>query len=170
MIKATAWTVAFFLVLAAPVFAIHETAPSETQTALPPADAMKLYDYITSANPYTSWKTWPGKPKLYKGTSPHGMYLTTYLNDMAIKSMGKKSAALADGSIVVKENYSSDKKLGAVTVMYKVKGYNGTAGDWFWAKYTPDGVIDAEGKVEMCIDCHTKKKANDYLFTGPLRR
>ncbi len=53
--------------------------------------------------------------------------------------------------------------------MYKVSGYNPAANDWFWAKYTPDGKIEAEGKIEGCINCHGKKRTNDFIFTGPLK-
>lgn len=34
-----------------------------------------------------------------------------------------------------------DKKLAAVTVMYKVKGYNPDAGEIFWMKFLQDGKI-----------------------------
>ena len=50
--------------------------------------------------------------------------------------------------------------------MYKIKGYNPSAGDWFWAKYNPDGTVAAQGRVKACIDCHSAKKDNDYIFTG----
>ncbi len=53
--------------------------------------------------------------------------------------------------------------------MYKVKGFNPEAGDWFWAKYTPDGQVQAAGKAEMCIKCHGAKKENDYFMTGPIK-
>lgn len=49
--------------------------------------------------------------------------------------------------------------------MYKVDGYNSSAGDWFWAKYGTDGKIMSEGKVDGCINCHTKVKQKDYLFS-----
>jgi len=147
--------------------AIHETKPAETQAVMPPGDATKLYDYLKQA-PYRSWKMWPGKKKLYKGTEPHGALLTTYVNEIAIKAIKSKTGILPDGSIIVKENYDQKKKLKALTVMYKIKGFSPDTGDWFWAKYSPDGKVEAEGKVKGCIDCHSKKKENDYIFTGPV--
>jgi hypothetical protein len=33
----------------------------------------------------------------------------------------------------------------------------------------PDGTILKEGKVGGCINCHTGVKANDWLFTGPIK-
>lgn len=71
---------------------------------------------------------------------------------------------MPDGAIIVKENYGPDQqKLVAVTPMYKVEGYNPDAGNWFWAKYAPDGSVQAAGKVDSCIECH--KTADDYRFT-----
>ena len=128
-----------------------------------------LWNHLKEKDYTKKWKMWPGKAALYKGTEPHGVFLTTYVNGRGYKAIEKKAGMLPVGSIVVKENYSPDKKLMAYTVMYKVKGYNPQAGDWFWAKYTPDGKIEAEGKVEMCINCHSKKKDNDYVFTSPLK-
>jgi hypothetical protein len=90
--------------------------------------------------------------------------LTTYVNNAAMDSIRKKTA-FAEGSIIVKENYMSDKKLAALTVMYKVKGFNPEAGDWFWLKVMPDGMIEGSGRMSMCIQCHTEAKATDFLFT-----
>jgi hypothetical protein len=73
---------------------------------------------------------------------------------------------LPNGAIIVKENYMPDKKLDAVTVMYRVKGFDPEAGDWFWAKYTAKGAVEAAGKVAMCSGCHAAVIPNDWIFTG----
>jgi hypothetical protein len=142
--------------------------PMKKAMAVEP-DGKALWDHLKKMDYTKKWKMWPGKAALYKGTEPHGVLLTTYVNGPALNAISGKKGMLPYGSIVVKENYSSEKKLMAYTVMYKVKGYNPSGGDWFWAKYMPDGKIEAEGKVEMCISCHGKKKDNDYLFTGALK-
>ncbi len=136
---------------------------------MPAPNAEAVWKYMTKEHPYTSWDLWPGKGKLYKGTEPHGALLTTYVNKAAFKSASKKTG-MADGSLVVKENYMPDKKLAAITIMYKIKEYNPAGGDWFWAKYLPDGKIEASGKVDMCIGCHGTKKGNDYIMTGPVKK
>lgn len=133
---------------------------------MPAAEGKALYEYITKASPYEKWSMWPGKEKLYPGTEPHGALLTTYVNEAALKGINEQGGKLPDGAIVVKENYMPDKKLAAVTVMYKKAGFNPEAGDFFWLKYTPDGKIEAEGKVEMCIGCHAKAQGGDFLFTN----
>ena len=148
-------------------YAVHETIPSETQVPLPGADAGKLYGYIVKFNPYAKWPLWPGKGRLYKGREPHGSFLTTRVNNRAFFSLGK-GTAMSDGSLIVKENYSPEKKLAALTVMYKIKGYNPAAGDWFWAKYDPYGKVLESGKVSACIKCHGVRKDNDYIMTEKL--
>jgi len=148
--------------------AIHEIIPSETTVPEPKADAEKLNEYIIKYDPYRAWSLWPDKGRLYKGAEPHGSLLTTFVNDTALHSI-KNKTGMADGSIIVKENYTADKKFTALSVMYKIKGYNPAAGDWFWVKYAPDGKVEASGKVKGCIDCHAKQKDNDYIFTGRVR-
>ncbi len=76
---------------------------------------------------------------------------------------------------MIKENYGPDKKtLMAITAMYKTKGYNPTAGDWYWVKYNPDGSVankstDAgvkhlAGRVQGCIRCHDGADGGDFAF------
>lgn len=149
-------------------YAIHEIVPSETTAALPGPDADALNAYIVKYNPYRSWSLWPGKGRLYAGREPHGSLLTTYVNDAALYAINNKKG-MGDGAIIVKENYTKDKEFVALTVMYRVKGYNPEAGDWFWVKYAPDGTAQSAGKVKGCIDCHGAKKDNDYILTGPVR-
>lgn len=150
-------------------YAIHEVIPSETQVALPGPDAEKLNEYIIKYHPYRAWQLWPGKGRLYKGKEPHGALLTTFVNDTAHYSI-KNMNGMAYDSIIVKENYTADKKFDALTVMYRLKGYNPEGGDWFWAKYLPDGKALASGKVGACITCHAKMKENDFIWTGKVKK
>jgi hypothetical protein len=133
---------------------------------LPQAEEQDFLKYV--AQPfYRGWDLWPGKEKLYEGTEPHGVLLTTYVNDIAKQALeeGRQEEGMPDGSIIVKENYSEDKKLVDVTAMFKKTGFNPEAGDWFWIKFEPKGEVDAAGKVEGCINCHQAAAGNDYLLT-----
>jgi hypothetical protein len=158
----------FFAVFLAVAFLVsfsYRGTTTAEEGKLPPADPRAVYKYITEQNSYKNWDLWPGKGKLYKGKKPHGAFLTTYVNSIALGSI-KAGEVMAGGSIVVKENYTPEKKLAAVTVMYKVKGYNPEAGNWFWAKYGADGSVAKAGKVKGCINCHSARKGNDFIFTG----
>lgn len=134
---------------------------------MPAADAAKVWSHITETNPYLGWGFWPGYTGIYPGKSPHGKFLKLYANAQALKA-AREGKPMPDGAIIVKENYGEDKKtLMAITPMYKVKGYNPEAGDWFWAKYEPSGKVLKEGKVKGCIDCHRAQEEKDWLFTEP---
>jgi hypothetical protein len=138
-------------------------------TALPNAEAQAVWNYITGSGYAENWKMWPGKTTFYEGAVPHGALLTTYVNSPALSDINEKKGMLSAGSIIVKENYSHDKKFVATSVMYKVKGYDPGTNDWFWAKYSPDGTVQASGRVEGCINCHAMKKHNDYIMTQELK-
>jgi len=139
-------------------------AQSGDNLPAPKADA--VWTYINKTSPYTQWDFWPGKEGMYPGQSPHGAFLKLYANPIAINAAMAGKTQMPDGAIIVKENYAKDgNTLAAVTPMYKVKGYNPNANDWFWAKYGPDGKVQAAGKVDSCINCHAAQKKNDYMFT-----
>jgi len=151
----------------------HMVIPYEKQaygvnTTMPIPAGGDLRHHIIGQEPYKNWKTWPGKGEMFKGSEPHGSFLTVYINEQALKSLEMQNG-MANNSIIVKENFSPDKKLIAITVMYKVKGYNPEAGDWFWAKYGTDWEIMAEGKVKGCLGCHTSAEKNDFIFTGKVK-
>lgn len=135
---------------------------------VPITDGKDVIDYLNKNN-YQSWQLWPGKTKFYEGKHPHGALLTTYVSKGAYDAIEAKAGRIPDGEFIVKENYTPNKKLAAVTVMYKKDGYNAEGGDWFWLKYAPDGTIQKEGKVGGCIGCHAAVKNNDWLFIGPVK-
>lgn len=145
-------------------FAFVNVNTGFTESDDPAKMASDLWNKIQGDKYRENWKLWPGKGKFYEGTEPHGMLLTTYVNEAAYNAVEKKEKELPDGSIVIKENYMPDKTLGAITVMQKIQGYNPEAGDWFWVKFLPDGnpemaemdgkSMPVAGKFPMCIACH----------------
>ncbi len=144
---------------------------SRTQMTFHGLKAEDFIEYITVADPYTKWQMWPDEGKLTEGTAPHGhgTLVTTYVNRAALGSIEEKKG-MADGSIIVVENYDSDKNLTGLTTMYKVGGYNQEAGDWYWLEATPGGRVVRFGKVQPCIDCHRAQAKNDYIWTGEVVR
>lgn len=151
----------------------HETAKMDDGKM-----ASELWASIHDDNYRRNWKYWPGKGNLYKGTEPHGALLTTYLNDTAYEAADKKAEELPYGSIVIKENYMPGNKIGAITVMKRVEGYNPEAGDWFWVKFAPNGeplttemdgkTVTLAGKVKGCIGCHQASAGGiKFIMTPP---
>ncbi len=143
--------------------------PVMPQVAQPDTTAAALWAHLEQAR-YQTWAMWPGKGRLYNGTEPHGMRLTTYVNALGLDAVTNKAGTMPAGAIVVKENYMPDSTLAAVTVMYKAAaGYDAANNNWFWMKRNADGTVEAQGRVPMCAGCHAQKKANDYIVTGPLK-
>jgi acetyl esterase/lipase len=91
-------------------------------------------------------------------------------NDIAIKAAEQAEAQpMPAGAVLIKEDYDKDKTtLKSVTAMYKVSGYNPPEGDWFWARYAPDGRVMDAGKVPSCIECHRTQYRHDWRFTGAM--
>jgi hypothetical protein len=142
---------------------------AQAKTELPAASGAALWQYLKKADYAQKWKIWPGTHAFYPGKSPHGAFLTTYVNGPALKGIEAKKGTMPDGAVIAKQNFDRDKKYVALTVMYKVKGYNPEGGDWFWAEYSPAGKVGAEGKISGCINCHSKARDNDFIFTSPLK-
>ena len=135
-----------------------------------------VWAHLQDEDYQANWQLWPDKGTLYTGQEPHGMLLTTYLNDVAYAALTGDATVMPEGAVIVKENYTPDSTLAAVTVMYKASaGYNPDHNDWFFTKHLPDGMLDQspdgmplEGRLDGCQNCHTAQKANDYLFTSQL--
>jgi hypothetical protein len=127
---------------------------------MPGADAAALWKYITQTSPYKKWGQFPDKMGVQSSKAVHGTNVQIWANQPVLTA---KQVPLPDGSIIVKEGMGDDKKANVVVVMYKIKGFNPEAGDWFWAKYDLDGKVGAAGKVAPCISCHGAKAANDYV-------
>jgi hypothetical protein len=124
--------------------------------------AKTLWTRIKQEDKYTKYKSWPGYDGMHPGKAPHGRYHKIYVNDIALNSLPNTKRVLPEGSIIVKENFSGDKEMVAITMMAKVNGYNPSAGDWFWAKYDIKNKSFKSGKPAKCIECHTAEKNNDY--------
>jgi hypothetical protein len=138
------------------------------QTKIAPNGAA-VWDFLKKADYAKKWKMWPDSKPMHKGVDPHGALLNVYVNDTALKGIAAKKGKLPVDSLIVIDNFKADKKLDAIGVMYKVKGYNPGDGDWFWAQYSPDGKVIEEGKIDECIRCHAAQKTNDYVYSSKLK-
>lgn len=147
--------------------------PRQTRPLTPAEFQQSFWKHITVTSPYRQWAQWPLETQEPRsGEEPHGPWVRTYANAVAAKT----SERLEYGSILVNEEYDDDKTtLTAVSVMYCVKGADPAHYDWYWLKYAPNGKVmkspDGQGgkplagKVQSCIGCHQKARA-DLVFTN----
>lgn len=137
--------------------------------------AQQLWDALAGAN-LAGDDAIQARP--YEGTEPHGAILQTLWDDLEVGGH--------EGQVIVKRNYgpagitidevanNPSGNLAAVTVMFmREDGYAPDSGNWFWAKYLPDGSLDKSpdgaplaGRVASCIECHAGAEGeNDFTFT-----
>lgn len=151
------------IVTASAVLCVRSCDTPAPGTYLPPAEAQAFWTYITETDPYAYWRDFPEQKALDRSATPHGAVTKLYGNSVAVRA-AKVGEQMPYGAILLTKNYGKDKKaLVSVTAMYKVKGYNPEGGDWFWAKYRPDGSATVSGRVESCIACHAAR--SNYIFS-----
>jgi len=130
---------------------------------------VKFWNWLQSVQ-YRNWAPLPGQTAgAYAGESPHGAQVKLFANRTAVGD----PEALPVGSVLVKENFAEDgRTLMAITVMYRSTAFDPEHGDWFWAKYEPDGQVSqmdgmsVAGRVQMCADCHGNAGGGDYSFAN----
>lgn len=130
---------------------------------MPKPEAAAVWKFITKESSFTDWAFWPGNHESQASHSyvPDTPKYKTYANKQALEST---KPPLNNGAMVVKYNLSPADEIKAITIMYKVKGYNPSAGDWFWVQYDPNGEVQEAGKPEKCIACHSSRADNDYIL------
>lgn len=136
----------------------------------PDTTAQDVWAHLQEESYQDNWDFWPDREPFYQGGEPHGVLLNTYLNDLAMRGLLvlRERSQIDDlpfGSIIVKENYTPDSTLAAVTVMYKSEHYDPAHHDWWWMKRLADGTVEAAGRVSACIQCHEAAEEWDYLMT-----
>jgi hypothetical protein len=131
------------------------------------AFAEEVWEEIQEADYQSNWTSSP-KGEKYPGLPPHGAFVSLYLDEAADPALEEPPGEMPDGSILVKENWMDEETLGAFTVMVKRADYDDQTNDWFFARYTPDGQIEAAGAVEGCATCHRAVESNDYVFSFPV--
>lgn len=134
-----------------------------------PADGRSLWSHLKASDYKKTFSLWPGVKEFAKGKSQHGSLTTIYLSRGALDALNGKQGEMPLGALIVKENYDEGKVLQNITIMYKARSYNPSAGNWFWAKYSPSGEIEMEGRVKPCIGCHQDQKTNDYICNSSLK-
>ena len=127
-----------------------------------------LWRHIMEDSDYTQYREWSEHSGIQPGQSPHGVWHRVFGNRTLFDVLPISNSVAPDGTIIVKENFDSNKELRSITVMAKVRDWDSANGDWFWAMYAPDGTVNAEGSLNGCISCHEGMIDNDYVIINPL--
>ena len=145
----------------------------------------RFWQYLLSNN-YKNWAPPAGQGGgFFEGSSAHGRLHKLYLN----RTAASQPEALPDESVIVMENYQSNKILESISVMLRSKGSNPSQQDWYWITYGPDGSVigskqdnSSDGPVQQqpnssfvstagamvlgssCTQCHQKASGKDLVF------
>jgi hypothetical protein len=109
-----------------------------------------------------------------KDDSPHkNKFIFVYVNEPGRKAMmTEMNPQFPQGSVIVKEKLASQNSSSPelLTVMTKrEKGFNPASNDWEFLVLSGDTkTVQAQGKLENCIACHTAQRGNDFVFRNYL--
>lgn len=131
-----------------------------------PSDEELAADLWTAIDGYDSW----AQADAWTGVQPHAgshggaSHVQMWFNDVADGAYGD---TIPDGGISVKETYdSADGAALKIFVMEKIDGYDDANGDWFYARYSPDGTVDTAGAdASSCAACHNGASEGDRLLS-----
>lgn len=175
------------LILSAVTQQAHAQIPEKTSK---PAERTKSFEsrfwqYLLSNN-YKNWAPPAGQDgSFFEGSSAHGRLHKLYLN----RTAAGRPDTLPDESVIVMENYQSNKMLESISVMLRSNGSNPSQQDWYWITYGPDGSVigsnkdnHSDGPVQRepnssfvstagamvlgssCTQCHQKAPGEDLVF------
>lgn len=94
-------------------------------------------------------------------------YNTAAANHLDANGRIISGASFSEGSMIVKELYTSDSKLDQYAILYKNPDHDyADANGWVWGYMKADGEVVAEAakKGESCISCHSQSGSIDYML------
>ena len=118
---------------------------------------------------FPRWKSLHKLNTIALPSADHNAWFDIYVNAIAKKAYVEKLNLLPVGSIILKPLYPDEERseTSKLTIMLKMeKGYDTQHGDWWYGVYDETGMEGYnQGKIQLCIKCHTKAKKTDYMFS-----
>ncbi|HUR47683.1 MAG TPA: cytochrome P460 family protein [Candidatus Saccharimonadales bacterium] len=100
--------------------------------------------------------------------SPHGEHwIHVFVTPGGTNAMATGKGTYPIGTVILKQKFLDDR--GTNTDFYtgmrkREAGYNPQVGDWEFFTLDRGGhMVTARGKIESCMDCHTKYKSTDFV-------
>ena len=130
----------------------------------------ELFNLISQTDPFELWGQFPLAEGTIESSPPHGPFSNVFVNEQVEAALASPTGTLPNGSIIVKESFDGNmvEAGDSLAVMWKVEDFDPGNSDWFWANFTFDGRVVAEGKLSGCIICHGAARDNDFVFLQPL--
>jgi hypothetical protein len=132
----------------------------------------ELYDMALINSGFTWFKNSNALLNKSAGSGHSQPFLKTRYNTIAaakLDSMGKiiPGTLFPEGSLIVKELYTSGPTLDRYAILYKNSGSaDADAKGWVWGYVNADGTVseEASNKGAACISCHSQSDNIDYML------
>ncbi|MCD8529202.1 MAG: cytochrome P460 family protein [Chitinophagales bacterium] len=130
----------------------------------------ELFDMSVSTAGFTYYKNTDVLLDKSSGSGHSEPYLKTRFNATAASHLDTNGKVISgtqfsEGSLIVKELYSSSSSIGRYAILYKDSGNEfADANGWVWGYINADGTVaaSAEEKGSGCISCHSQNGNIDY--------
>ena len=145
-----------------------EQMPQPQPEPEPPTALPGLPDDIAGYEGWLKLNAEPIPPA--EGGDPHRGTKNVYVNQTreVIAPNGQQQFPYPDGTIIVKEATRPGKEfIGLVAVMWKEAGSDPNAGDWRFEEFlrsAPDAEFRLAFEGAICVGCHTRADATDFVF------
>lgn len=109
-----------------------------------------------------------------RNNNPHeDKFIVVYVNEIGQNAMmTQRNPQFPQSSIIIKEKLASENSTSPelLTAMIKrEKGFNPAGNDWEFFVLSGDAKsIQAQGKLDNCIACHSAKRSSDFVFRNYL--
>jgi hypothetical protein len=141
-----------------------------------PFDEEQASALWSELQPHLQWPALAPPSGMRPSTDPDGAFYAQHANSLAVTD----PAALPLGSIILRRNFTSEDEtaLAGYTAMKRIDNFNPEGGDWFWAKFAPDGSLELDelgvplagavgkGGTNGCISCHANAPGGDFVFSN----
>lgn len=132
----------------------------------------ELFDLATGASSFVWFKNSPNLLAKSSGSGHPQAFLRTRFNQIAATQLDTNGKILAnaqfpEGSLIVKELYSTVSNLDRYAILYKKSSSPvADANGWVWGYINANGTVavSADQKGTSCINCHTQANNIDYLL------
>lgn len=120
-----------------------------------------------------SWASWPQiNDATFRSKGHQKAWVDVHVEPQFEAAYRAGTGPMPAGMRIVKAAHADGDTPGAVTgltVMVKMEpGYDPDHGDWFYGVYDASGTVASkQGKLTMCIGCHSQWADNDYLGGVP---
>lgn len=120
-----------------------------------------------------NWESWPQiNEATFRSEGHQKAWVDVHVEPQFEAAYRAGVGPMPVGMRIVKAAHAKGETPGNViglTVMVKMKpGYDAANGDWFYGVYDPSGTkASKQGRLEVCIDCHSQWTDHDYLGGVP---